>query len=171
MAKAKAAEKAAELDDKYSLAEKAAEKRTSITEKAKEFDEKCAPSTTVLDASCVPPNQVIIRSAVFLRRHGVSEKKSAAAAKAAAKRDELTLAAEDKYGEREAQKTFAALDTVRSTVAAALIRRWLSRLPHSVWCLPTAGCVYTEGEGGCRIRTVQAMVGRRWIRRLTTGVS
>ena len=147
LAKAKAAEKAAELDDKYSLAEKAAEKRTSITEKAKEFDEKCAPSTTVLDASCVPPNQVIIRSAVFLLRHGVSEKKSAAAAKAAAKRDELTLAAEDKYGEREAQKTFAALDTVRSTVAAALfIRRWLSLTLSGVsahrWL-----CVHRRGGG------------------------
>ena len=57
LAKAKAAEKAAELDDKYSLAEKAAEKRTSITEKAKEFDEKCAPFHDCADASCVPPTR------------------------------------------------------------------------------------------------------------------
>jgi hypothetical protein len=76
----------------------------------------------------------------------VSEKKSAAAAKAAAKRDELTLAAEDKYGEREAQKTFAALDTVRSTVAAALIiRRWLS-LTLSGVCPPLVVCTQ-KGRG------------------------
>lgn len=46
-------------------------------------------------------------------RHNVSEKLTIAEAKAAAKRDELAQAAEEKFGEREAQKTFAALDGVR----------------------------------------------------------
>ena len=59
----------------------------------------------------------------------MSEKLTIAEAKAAAKRDELAQAAEEKFGEREAQKTFAALDDVRHCLS-----RYLPRLLSRAWC-------------------------------------
>ena len=41
-AKAAALAKAAEMDEKYKIAEKAAEAKADAKQKAKEFDEKCA---------------------------------------------------------------------------------------------------------------------------------